>query len=329
MTPSASLAQAILGPRDRTQPTRDRIETLSQEIASGRAADTGRALSSDFSQVSRLAHGLREGRASIESLSQAQTWGAAIQASLARVADVSARQMADLPVNLANPDPAAISRLSRGGEEGVRDIVAALGHTVGGRALFANGGTEPPITTVDDILTEVSALATAATDFDDYIQRVDAYFAPGGTFETAHLSVPATDPTRFPAGGGEVVTFEVEAGSDELVQALRSAATLSGLGGASFALTPDARLTLQERAANAAADLPTLQGRIGATEARVGDRLETLRAEEQQAEVDLSTAVGVDPFETVSALQNEMTRLETLYAITARRAQLRLTDYLR
>ena len=69
--------------------------------------------------------------------------------------------------------------------------------------------------------------------------------------------------------------------------------------------------------------------RLGALEERVGRIAaalveDKLRLEGQQAQITAS-----DPFETASRLQGEMTRLETIYAVTARRGRLRLTDFIR
>ncbi len=86
---------------------------------------------------------------------------------------------------------------------------------------------------------------------------------------------------------------------------------------------------LPRRTAQIGGDVASTQGRLGAVQERVERRASDLGRIRTEMEARRTDAMGADPFDTATRLQNEMTRLETIYAVTARRARLRLTDYLR
>ncbi|MGB3407884.1 MAG: flagellin [Jannaschia sp.] len=311
---------------------RDRIDTLTEEVGSGRTSDPGRALKSDFSGLSRLTHNLQSLDAFQSSLALAETWGQAAQTSLGRIAEASARISASLPTNLASARSDGMrgaAAIARGAAE---DIASALQTSVGGRAVFGNGEPGSPLSSINSLLSDIASLAAGSADFDAYVASVDAYFEPGGAYDTIQLTpVPATA-VRFPVGGGETVSIDVDAGSSEIRNALKQAALIAGLENAGFDTTvashSDVSNELQSRSSQVTSQLPVLQGVLGSAEARVALRSERNLADRQNIEMALSDMMGIDPYEAVTKLQNELSRLESLYAITARRSQLRLTDYL-
>lgn len=328
MRPDAGLALPFHGPKDFTRETRDRVDILSQEMASGRGSDVGRALRSDFSDLSRLSHDLQGLDAVATSLSRAETWGAGLQAALGGIGaamDGLSDGLSAIPASGA--DGGLLPVLAEGA---LRDVAALLNGMSGERALFANGAATGPIGDVEAVLADVRALASGSADYDAYAAAVDAYFAPGGTFEATRLATGPGDPVRFPAGDGKVVAFAVDAGSEEIVQVVAQIALAAGLSDAAFPVAQGSAAVsdLNGRIAAASGDLPTLRGRVGAIEQRIETLSSNVSEDRTRTEMALADTVGIDMFEAASRLQNEMSRLESLYAITARRARLRLTDYL-
>ncbi len=332
MTLAAGLSLPFHTMRDTASSTRDRVDILSQELASGRSADTSRALSSDFSELSHLSHRMHNLQSVRESLGQAKTWGDALQTSLETIGQAGQRVAQALPASLAAAGNDGVQQAAATARGAAEDIGAALRHTIAGRAIFANGSETPPLASVADVLDDVGLLARGAADFDSYVNAVDSYFASAGTFETTRVTGFDAAPIRFPAGEGQSVSFAVDAKSSEVRDAFKQAVLVAGLSDAGFDMRAGDRgaamMVLQERSAQVGANLPLLQGRIGVQEARIATRYDAAETGLQDAEVAISEAVGVDPFDVATRLQDEMSRLETLYAITARQAQLRLTDYL-
>jgi flagellar hook-associated protein 3 FlgL len=327
MRPDAGLATPFLGPRDVTRGTRDRIEALSQEVSTGRSSDVGRAVRGDFSEVSRHAADLHRRDAIAIGLKRAQSWSGAAQSALGGIASVLDALSEAIPLGLDISQGFA----SEQGAAAARDVARLLNSAEGGRFLFAGGRTEPPLPDVDAVLADVSALAALSTDYGDYTARIEAYFAPGGGLETNRLADTAPDLVRFSLAGGDTVDVMVSARTRELIGALEQAALVAGLSDLSFEIddaSPEAG-DLRARIEGARRAMPALRGTLGAVEARIETRAEENDAARDAAEMALADRIGIDPFEAAAGLRNEMARLETLYAVTARRAALRLTDWLR
>lgn len=326
----------FLATRDHSAATRARLDVLTDELASGRRADLGRAVASDFSAVSRVAHDLRTHDAKAAALSGAGTWLEVAQGSLATVGSAGDRVSDQFVAALTPAGFASLDNLAAVARGALVDMTAALGVTLGGRPLFANGdpGAGAPLD-LDILLAETAALAASATDLGDLLAAFDAYFAPspGQGVEANAIRPYAADPAAFPLGEGTSIVAPVSLADPGIRDALKQAALVSALPGVGFSLTESdrSRLTIElpVRAAKAADGVTRVRSRLGGVEervARLSDRLgqERVRLETRQAE-----AVAADPYETATHLQGEMTRLETIFAVMARRSRLRLTDYLR
>lgn len=332
MMPNA--ASPALGPRDHSVETRQRIDTLTQEISTGRRADLGRAVDSDFSAVSRIAHDLRLYDATRGALSHATTILGATQAALSAVSDVSEDLAAQTGAGLDSNAPGSITTLAEAGMGALTDIASALSQSRGGRAVFANGAAldGPPIR-LDILRAETSALAAGARDATELMAAFDAYFAPGGGVETAALAPFPSAAMAFPTGDGTSIGLPTSLSDPGLRATLRDAALVAALPQVGFTLDNTQRQTLSlalpARAASTAAERIAVQARIGAVEERVDRMSETLASDRLRHETRRNDLVAADPYETATRLQNEMTRLESIFAITARRASLRLTNFLR
>ncbi|MEM8823233.1 MAG: hypothetical protein AAGF30_06450 [Pseudomonadota bacterium] len=322
-----------LTPRDYAADTRTRIETLSRELASDRLSDLGTALRSDFSRISVAAHDLRTYQARSANLSQATAWGAGLQTALDGMAGDLRRVFDAAPLTLSEGSAPDLSALAEVGAGAFTDIVSRLDTSLGGRGLFIGGLPTPsPLPDAGTMMTDLSALAAAAPDVTALIDAVDGYFATGGPYDLAVTSLPP-NPVTFPFGPDQAARFPASAAAPEIRDALRHAALAAVLPEAGFPMDATDRGVLKAQLVEGLADglsgLARLQGRIGAIEARVASLTESADANRARQETALADAIAPDQFETATRLQAEMSRLETTYAITARRSQLRLTDYIR
>ena len=326
----------FLAPKDRSVETRAQIDVLTDELASGRRADLGRAVASDFSAVSRLAHDLRTHQALGSALTRAGTWLEIAQQSLGSVAATGDAMRDQLTATFSATGPASIGGLAPIARNALTDMATVLSASFGGRPIFANGdpSAAPPLD-VDVILSETAALAAGAVDLDAYLAAFDAYFDPpaGGGIEANAIRAYAADDVRFPLGGGSSISVPVSLADRGVRDALKQAALVAALPSAGFPLTETdrARLSLELPARSSAASdgLTGTRSRIGGLEERVG-RLASEHDDRRTAlERRRAEAAETDPFETATRLQNEMTRLESIFAVTARRARLRLTDFIR
>ena len=79
---------------------------------------------------------------------------------------------------------------------------------------------------------------------------------------------------------------------------------------------------------SAAPGMAELQGRLGETQARIDETQIRLTGERDALNLARNNLIGADPYEAAGQLEVVQTRLETLYAVTARTSRLNLTEYL-
>jgi hypothetical protein len=320
----------FLPPRDSGADIRDRIASLSSELASARYADLGTALNSDFSRISHAAHEVRTYDARAGALTQAAGWGESLQAVLGSARSALSVVGEAAAVTSAAGGAGDVRLLANTAGELLHDVVSRLDGTRDGRALFGNGAVGPPgLPDPEVIVQDIRALAASSTDLASYDLLVDDYFGPGGAFETALGGLPGT-PVEFPLGGGTSLAYRVDALTSEVRDVLATIAFAAGLSEAPGAQNNEGLPGIVgAKVLSAASGIARVEAQVGATEARVADYQAKLVADRSIAERDLNDATAPDPYEVATRLQEEMTRLETTYAVTARRAQMRLTDYLR
>lgn len=303
-------------------------------MGTGRVADAGRALSSDFSALSQISHALRTTEARAASLNNAAIWLDVMQGSMERIEQAGAQIGEKLVSTLTASGYLSVDNLAVTAEGAMEDIASALGRTHDGRGLFTNGDPAGPAPVdIDALSADTKALAAGATDIASLLAAFDGYFADGGAFETNALRAFPADPVQFPIGGGESIGVPVSAGDRSVRDALKEAALVAALPDLGFpvgnAELSELAAILPARAATASSNLTTSRAVIGTVEERVDHARQNLDEERSKLETRKSDTIGADPYDTATRLQNEMTRLETLYAITARKSRLRLTDYLR
>lgn len=329
-------ALPFLAARDHSAETRARLDVLTAELASGRTSDLGRAVSSDFSRVSQIAHHLRTHDARNAALSGAATWLQTAQASLGKVQAANDALASLIPASMSPAGLANIGTLAAIGRGAVADIGSALNASLAGRPIFANGdpGVGRPLD-VDLLLAETAALAAAAPDLPSMLQAFDDYFAPAPStgIEAAVIGPFRAEPMAIALGDGAALGVPVSLADPGIRDALKQAALVAGLDRTGFAITgaDRARLAVElpVRNATAADGVTRIRGRLGGVEERVARIAAQLGEDRVRMEGQQAEAIASDPFETASRLQGEMTRLETIFAVTARRARLRLTDFIR
>lgn len=325
---------SLLNPKDYSKPTRDRIDLLTNELSSGRRSDIGRSIRSDFSILSQKSHNLTVGSARQDSISRASTWLENIQHSLEAIEGAGARVRTALTTSLSQNSEGQIEILFGIAKDALVDISGFLNSSLGGRSLFGNGDSTgtPPID-IDELILDTQAIALSSPDVDTLFQNFDTYFAAGGGFDLNIVSDFPTADKSFPLGAGDKIGISVSARSEGIRDALKQAALAASLENLGFAPsqsdTNKMSQFLNGSAANASTSLTNLRAGVGATQERLELIRETRKQEEVRNIINVSNSVSADPFETSVKLQQSMTQLETIFAVTARRAGLKLTNFLR
>lgn len=210
--------------------------------------------------------------------------------------------------------------------------VSALNARVGDRNLFSGAATTgQALASSEDMLADIAARASGATDAASLIAAVDDYFSdPAGFATTGYLGsiVDAPDAEIYE---GERVAYAVRADNEAIVTAL-SALAVSVIA-SETTLNDDVRLTAfreaGQRGVAATDNVISLRSELGVAEARFEDadaRVEAARLFLQQGQSSLRAR---DPFEAATEFSALETQLQTMFSVTARLSSLSLNNFLR
>ena len=311
------------------------LARLTQEMASGVAADIPRHLNGNYSFLGDLERGLRVNEGYANAAKEAAFFTGAMQSALEQVQQATAGLSSDLILsgNSALPEAVATASTSARGE--FEGLVSAFNTNVAARALFSVDRTDtPPLAPSADILASIEAAIAGETTLSGVLAAIDDWFdTAGGGFETtAYLG--SDDPlSAFLIGEGETVDLDLKADDQAIRDILKNTAV------AALAADPDLGFAIDLRAellVSAGENLLTSQSRLsqiradlGYAEARIEESQTRLSAERTSLEIARGELLGVDLYETATRLENVQFQLESLYTATARLSGLSLVEFLR
>src|SRR5690625_193015 len=147
---------------------------------------------------------------------------------------------------------------------------------------------------------------------------------------SAHWSAASSDPMQSRISPTDTVTSSIsanEAGMRKLAMAFVMVADLGAekLSGAAFGKVVEAATRL---VSDGAREIVTMQGRVGAAQARIGQVDDRLSLQRDILSREVGALESVDPFEAATRVTDLMTRLEAGYALTARLQHLSLLNFL-
>lgn len=309
------------------------IATLSDELTTGRRAAPGRALGGDHSVLAGIERAITRNEGLLNVAKMATTRLAVAQSALERIAEPLPGLATEVAMVAAHATDDKIGITRQTLEARFRDTVSSLNANVGGRGVFSGDATTvSALADPDQILAELRLAMAGATTAQDAADAVAAWFAPGGGFDTLGYLGGAQAPGFDPSGSGPI-SLDLTA-ADPVFRDTLAALALGALADdTAFAATPDVQRQMLQRAAQ---QLFTVNDQLIATQAQTGlreARAEALATRAQSEitalEMSRSAFVDADPFETATRLQDAMTKLDTIYMLTARLSRLSLTEYLR
>ena len=333
ITSIGDLAQSIQLRRETARLNQD-LQRLTTEFSTGRKTDVHAAVGGDFRALSGLERSLSSLDAYEVSVNEAALASEVGQDILGRITSDANDLSAALLMVQESTDAQLTAAAGADARQKFAAAVTGLNTNVAGRSLFAGEAFDSPAladpeTILADLFTAVGAAATEA----DVQTAVDAFFAPGGPFETVSYlgSAGPADPVAL--GDGSTAQAMLNARDSEIVEVLKNLATgaLIDMGvlstvpaeRASLARTTGERLlTAQAGLVNARADLGVAQERIETA----GSRISAERASYALAREEILSA---DPFETAAQLRDVEGQLQSLYLVTSRLSNLSLTNFLR
>lgn len=297
------------------------------EVTSGRAADAGTHLGGALNQLAAL--------------DAAQTRLAGYGRATSLLA-VRAEAMAGVLTHVANLSDDLAGQLLQAagvGDGGQMTAAAQRAQTVFGQFVAAMNTRAGDVTVMAGARPDAPALADAAEILSQARAAVQGANGVAG-FEAA-LDTWLNNPQGFGAlyrGGGataavavapgETLSLDATAADPALRQTVKGMviAALAGDGPAPAAAALVRRGA--EVLAEGAAPRAQLAARVGAAQAQLDEAATRNAAEDSALSLQRNALVGVDGYDAATRLQTAEGQLQTLYAVTARLAKLRLVDYL-
>lgn len=328
MTSIGDLAQTQVLRRHTTSAKSD-LDHLTAEVATGKAADPGTHLRGDFTALSAIDSTLARLAAFGSVTADLSLRAEAQQRALAHIDEAATGAGAAL-VTAAYGATAGTSAAGVQARQALDVALSALNLRLGDRALFAgadSGG--PAILDAADVMDAVQTTLAGATDAPAVLSAVDAWFAAPDGFAAAYLGDEAASPLTIAAGesAGLDITAKDPALRDT-IKALVLGSLLADPGFGTAATRAALAQTAGESLAGLATDRATLAGRLGSTQQRIDEAASRNSAEASALGLARNDLLAVDPYDTATRLQETETRLEMIYALTARLSRLSLLEYL-
>ena len=322
--------------RRANQDIKAQLSALSHEVTTGRRHDLAASQKGDMGPVAFITSRLTTLDALSSNAALVGTELESVQAAFASVQSLVGDKGTSLIADARVGNAATMGLHARQAASDMASVVAAFNVSAGGRYHLAGAATDTaPLSPAEDIMAMTRAIAAAQPTAGDAIAAIDAWFdAPaggGGFLDMAFHGAPA------PAGGvavgpGTKVGNPADASADGVRQ------TLKGLAIAAFAAEPGpaadagaAALLIGaagERLLAGARGLTELQASVGVAQATVEQAATRNDAEATGLRIMHNKLASADPYEAATALTDAESRLEKLYALTARLSRLSLMDYL-
>lgn len=306
----------------------------SAELATGRVAAPQRHLRGNLAPLAALEARQSRIAATSAALRQDGLRFDAAQLAIGRMAEIGGQFGAQVSLAATTGTMQALSTSAQMAAGALADSIAALSVRVAGQAVLGGSASDrPPLAPAQTLLDTARAAVHGLTSAADISAALDAMFhSPGGAFDTiVNQAGPAVPGVALPDGSAGLTVPTV---ADTALRAhLKNLTQAALLGDAMPDLPLSERTRLSQQSAEGmstnAARLAALQAVTGHAQARIEDARTRLRNEEDALARARDDMIGADPFEAAARLEDSRSRLEAVYAVTARLSRLSLLDSLR
>ncbi|MEM6438338.1 MAG: flagellin [Pseudomonadota bacterium] len=313
---------------------RARLDVAGEEVASGLRSDPTRAAGGDPARLFAIERGQAEAERRAEAVVVAQGRVSTIQQALGGLQDLADELGLELSAALGRGDLVAARLHAQGAEGALQDAVNTLNKSYAGRSLFAGAETRAAaVAPAEDILADVEAIVSAAPDVATALADIDAYFGPGGGFETVRYLGAAADGPQVSLDGGAVLPPGPRADDAAFRDLLKGLATAAVAADPAYAGpldgAPDLLGAAASNAIQAREDVVFLRSELGLSEQRLEQAATRLSARRFALDRAWNDAFVRDPYEAASEFQALEAQLQSTFAVTARLASLSLSTFLR
>ena len=312
--------------------TKAQIQTLTTEVTTGVASDIAQHLRGDLGAL----HSVRTALVRLDGYKTATTEMGLIAASAQQVVQGISAFATDLAEPLMSAgtygQSSTIKAMGAEAAEKFKAAVAMLNTRVGDRAIFSGTATDrAPLPDGANLLQTLSAQVAGATTAAEVEAAVSGWFDDAAGYSATFAG--STEAMRAEIAVGEYAELSVTAGSDALRDTLKALALAAMLDDGALSLNSAEGARLASSAGSALIEGSTaradLTAELAVTEQRIAEAQTRNSAEASALEIAQAGLVEVDPYQASAQLSDAQTRLETIFAITARMSQLSLVNFLK
>ncbi|QDC08373.1 hypothetical protein FHY55_03555 [Oceanicola sp. D3] len=309
------------------------MNRLSQELATGRKSSIAEAVGGDFAPITSIEMTLSRNAAFQTASTEAANFASVMQHAFQTISSFGAKSASNLLNASQAAQPELIGTAAADTAARLQPVLAALNTEFGGRSVFAGEDVSgPAVADAPTLMAGLSAATAGATDVASLMAAVDAWFDPGGGFETTVYLGSTTPLDSVDIGQDVSADLGFTAFDSELRDTLKGIALAGLIADGALAGDTAARAELMQRAGETLIEgesgLTQLQARLGTVEELIEEADAARTAESSALTMTRASLLEVDPYETASRLQQVQTQLETIYAMTARMQSLSLVNYL-
>lgn len=315
--------------------TKAALEVASSELSTGMKNNLVEATAGDLGKLFAIDRTLSRLGSETDAILLAAGKSALAQAALGNIHE-----------NLGDFGPQLLSAVERGDTQSSKliagdarhalgAVVASLNVRYGRHSIFAGSALDQQaVASAEVIISDISAIVAGAADSTAAMVAIDDYFFnTAGGFETNIFLGAIQDAPPFRGERGEVVEYAQRADSFGIRNVIRALAIAAVAVDAPNFLNTSDQVDLLREAGNSAiaatGDITTLRETLGFAEGRIERAEARNRTMSGVFELERSSIVSADPYETATKFEALQIQLQTIYTITARLSSLTLTNFLR
>lgn len=310
---------------------RGRADRAAAEMTTGTRQDLRAPASADLGHLLSLRRDQRLLDSYRLATTEAATRAEAVQAALQTIADTAPSVASNLTLTATAAQPAQMATAAGAARAAFAAAVSTLNSSAGGVSLFSGVLSDrPALIDGEAMLAALGAATAGETTISGLADAVAAWFGPGGGYESTAFRGDPT-PTASRIAEGESLSLPVTA-LDPAIRATLGGLALAALSG-QLAANPAAQAATLTRAGeqlhSSQSALIELQADLGLAQARIDARAVEAAARQTSLALAEQKLTGVDPFAAATAFEEAATRLDTVFAVTARMSKLSLLEHIR
>jgi len=312
------------------------ISRLSDEMVTGISQDLGAAVGGDFTALAAIDHSLARSD-TFKQVAEETTLVASTQQNALETIQGHAQTIG--PTLVSSSYSGSSGMIDSGAQtaaERFSSVIDALNISVAGRYVFSGTTTDTkPVASADTIISGLETAISGLIAAEDIANAVDDWFdaasGDGGFLDQAYLG---SDDSLASVRVSETDTAQLKiTAADQTIRDSLKGFALATLVARDLVPSDTETRALLIRAAGeritaGEREITDLRSELGTVESIITDAQTRNSAQKTALGIARKDLVGVDDYESATALEAAQTQMETLYTLTSRLTKLSLTDYL-